>query len=128
MSTVSTRTTVLRWAVLAVALAVLNLSLTFVNVWPTLFIQFKTALSLEAAALVLALVALRRWRGAPRRGVLRAFGALWVVLIIGRYLDVTSRSLYGRDINLYWDARHMPNVGAMLAFVAKPWMIAGIVL
>jgi hypothetical protein len=30
---------------------------------------------------------------------------------------------YGRPVNLYWDARHLPNVGAMLAEVAKPWML-----
>jgi hypothetical protein len=54
------------------------------------------------------------------------------VLVLGRYVDVTARSLYGRDINLYWDLRHMPDVGAMLAFVAQPWLLvaiaAGVVL
>jgi len=46
------------------------------------------------------------------------------VLTIGRYADVTAPALYGRPVNLYWDARHLPNVGAMLAEVAKPWMLA----
>ena len=121
---VSNRTAVLGWAVLAAALALLNSSLTFDNVWPTLFIRLTSALSIEAAVCVLVLVAARRWFGAPSRAVLRRLGALWVVLVVGRYADVTARSLYGRDINLYWDLRHMPDVGAMLAFVAKPWLVA----
>ena len=45
------------------------------------------------------------------------------VLTIGRYADVTAPALYGRPMNLYWDARHLPNVGAMLAEVATPWML-----
>jgi hypothetical protein len=58
---------------------------------------------------------------------LRGLGALWVVLVLGRYADVTARSLYGRDINLYWDLPLMPDVSAMLTFVAKPWLIAAVI-
>jgi hypothetical protein len=113
----------LRWAVLAAALAILNLTLTFTNVWPTLFVRFTGDLSLEAAILVLALAAARwRWR-APGRGVLRALGIFWVALVAGRYVNVTARSLYGRDINLYWDVRYMPDVGAMMAVVAESWVV-----
>jgi hypothetical protein len=43
--------------------------------------------------------------------------------VIGRYEDVTARSLYGRDINLYWDIRNLPSVGGMLSSVANPWLI-----
>ena len=57
-------------------------------------------------------------------GGLRILAAIWVVLVIGRYEDVTARSLYGRDINLYWDARNLPSVGGMLSSVAKPWLVA----
>jgi hypothetical protein len=112
---------------LAAALALLNASLTFVNVWPTPAIRLTGALSIEAAVCVMALVAARRWFGAPSRAALRWLGALWVVLVVGRYADVTARSLYGRDINLYWDLRHMPDVGAMLAFVADPWQVAAVI-
>lgn len=123
MNTLSIRNTTFRWAVLAAALVLLNASLTFVNIWPTPGIRLTGALSIETAVCVLGLVMARRWLGAPSRIVLRCLGALWVVLVVGRYADVTSRSLYGRDINLYWDLRHMPDVGAMLAFVADPWLV-----
>jgi hypothetical protein len=126
MDIVSTRAVVVRWSVLAAALVLLNLSLTFVNVWPTLFVQLTGAVSIEAAFLVLLIVVIRARIGPPPRAVLRMLGMLWVFLVVGRYADVTSRSLYGRDINLYWDVRYMPDVGSMLAVVANPWWVAAI--
>lgn len=122
----------LRWIMLAAALALLNATLTFVNVWPTPGVRLTADLSIEAALCVLGIVVARRWLGAPTRVALRWLGAVMSILVVGRYADVTARSLYGRDINLYWDLRLMPDVGAMLAFVADPWMvvatIAGVVL
>ena len=109
---------------LAGALALLNASLTFENVWPTLSVRLTAALSIEVALCVLAIVAAVRWFSAPSPVALRILAAIWVVLVIGRYEDVTARSLYGRDINLYWDVRHLPSVGAMLSSVAKPWLVA----
>jgi len=114
----------LRWAMLAIALALMNASLTFVNVWPTPGVRLTWNLSVEAALFVLAIVGARSWLGVPTRAVLRSLGVLLSLLVVGRYVDVTTRSLYGRDINLYWDLRLMPDVGAMLAFVAQPWLLA----
>jgi hypothetical protein len=127
MDSVSNRAVVVRWTVLAAALALLNFSLTFVNVWPTLFVRLTGAVSIEAALLILLIVLIRARIGPPPAAVLRMLGVLWVVLVVGRYADVTSRSLYGRDINLYWDVRYMPDVGSMLAVVANPWWVAAIV-
>ena len=42
-----------RWARLAAALVLLNASLTFVSVWPTLAVRPSAHLSFEAALLVL---------------------------------------------------------------------------
>src|SRR4051812_6108606 len=107
-------------AALAIALVVLNVSLTFVNVWPTLGVRVPWAISLEAVACVLLLAGLRARGVSPGRRSLRWLAATWVMLVIVRYAAITTRSLYGRDINLYWDLRNIPDVGAMLAFVAKP--------
>src|SRR5262245_9374551 len=127
MDIVPNRAVVVRWTVLAAALALLNLSLTFASVWPTLFVRLTGDVSIEAALLVLVMVGIRARIGPPPPVVLRMLGVLWVVLVVGRYADVTSRSLYGRDINLYWDVRYMPDVGSMLAVVAHPWMVAAVV-
>ena len=121
-----------RWVGLVAALVLLNMSLTFTNIWPTLGIRLNADLSVETALCVLGLVLVRRWRGGPSRVALRWLAGLWILLVVGRYAEVTVPSLYGRDINLYWDVRHMPNVGAMFAFVADPWLkvavVAGVVL
>jgi hypothetical protein len=123
MERVSNRGAALSWAILAIALMLLNASLTFVNVWPTPRIRLTWDLSVEAAACVLLVVVARSWFGVPSRAVLRSLGVILSVLVVGRYVDVTAQSLYGRDINLYWDLRLMPDVGAMLAFVAQPWLV-----
>jgi hypothetical protein len=108
---------------LVLALLALNASLTFTNIWPTLAVRLTPDLSVEVAILVLAMVLARRWLGNLSAATLRWLAILWVMLILGHYVDVTVRSLYGREINLYWDLRFAPDVGAMFAFVAKRWQI-----
>ena len=106
---------------LAVSLVALNASLTFENVWPTPRISWGHALSFELALCVLLLAVAHRW---ARRLAGRVLPAIWIVLVAGRYLDVTAPGLYGRDFNLYWDSQHLGNVAAMLAHAAPWWLIA----
>ena len=112
------------WVAAALALALLNLSLTFRNVWPTLAIRPTAELSPDLAVGLLGLLLLQRRAGRVPLRVLRGAAVVWVLLIAGRYVDVTTRALYGRDVNPYWDLRHVPSVGAMFATVAEPWQIA----
>lgn len=116
-----------RWLVLILALVLLNVSVAFENVWPTLRVELTTAVSVELAVGVLLLVLLRRWTSAHARTMVRGMAGLWVVLVVGRYADVTTQSLYGRDVNLYWDLQHVPNVGAMFAAVADPVLLATVI-
>ena len=111
------------WAGVAAALLLLNLSLTFRNVWPTLAIRPTAELSPDLALGLLALLLVRRWTGNVSTRLLRGAAVLWVLLMAGRYVDVTTRALYGRDVNPYWDLRHVPSVGAMFATVAEPWQM-----
>jgi hypothetical protein len=117
-----------QWVAVAVALAALNASLTFANIWPTLGIRLSGAVSVELAVCVLGLVLGTRWLGSWPRATRRGLAILWVLLVVGRYADVTVRALYGRDLNLYWDLQFVPDVSAMFAFVANPWLAAGVVL
>jgi hypothetical protein len=48
---------------------------------------------------------------------------VWTVLVISRYAEVTAPALYGRDVNLYWDLRFIPDVVAMVTRVAPIWLI-----
>jgi hypothetical protein len=109
---------------LAAALLILNASVTFDSLWPTPAIRWTGALSIELAILVLAWAAWRTRRAAPPSPrVLRLLAAGWLLLVLGRYGDVTAQALYGRDINLYWDLRFMPDVASMLARAAPLWLV-----
>jgi hypothetical protein len=121
-----------QWLSLAAALLLLNSALTLGNVWPTLWVTLRGELSVEVAVIVLALatyaeLAARRGWPLPGRRSGLLLTALMFLFTIGRYADVTAPALYGRPVNLYWDAQHLPNIVAMLAQVAKPWMLAAFV-
>ena len=111
----------------AAAIALLNASLSFQNIWPTPAIRWQGELSIELAVGLLLLLGARRWFGPPSRATVRRLAAVWIVLVLGHYADVTTPALYGRDINLYWDVRYMPDVAAMIARAAPLWLIAGVV-
>jgi hypothetical protein len=88
------------WIALAAALLFLDASLTFGNFWPTPLVTWTGQISIELAVLVLALAILRR---TARLDVSRTVGwvsALWLILVLSRYGDVTAPALYGRDVNL----------------------------
>ena len=116
--------TVVAWVAVAVALLLLNLSLTFRNVWPTLAIRPTAEVSPDLAFAVVGIACLRWWMGRVSVRIQRGVAVAWVLLLAGRYVDVTTRALYGRDVNPYWDLRHVPSVGAMFATVAEPWQMA----
>ena len=112
-----------KWRLVAgalIALALLNSSLTFENVWPTPKIRWANAISIELVVCVLLLAIAHRWAGTLARRVLPA---LWVMLVAGHYLDVTAPGLYGREFNLYWDSQHLGNVTAMLSRAAPTWLL-----
>jgi hypothetical protein len=107
----------------AAAIAILNASLSFHNIWPTPAFAWSGELSVECAVFLL-LVLASRWRGgALSRQAIRWTAAGWVLLAFGHYADVTAPALYGRDINLYWDIRYMPDVAAMIAHAVPIWLV-----
>src|SRR5215467_14496430 len=115
---------------LVAALLLLNASLTFHNVWPTPAISWHGEISAELAAYiyVCALIASRRMRSVPHAisaAALRWITIVWVFFVVGRYADVTATALFGRDINLYWDLRFIPDVVSLLAKAAHAWLVLG---
>ncbi len=111
------------WIALAVALLALNAALTFHNVWPTLWVTLRAEVSVELGVLLLALVAWTAFVAPVGKKGLAALTLLAVVLLAGRYAEVTAPALYGRPVNLYWDAQHIPKVAAMLAEVGPWWLV-----
>jgi hypothetical protein len=107
----------------AAAIALLNASLSFHNVWPTPALAWAGELSIECALFLLICVFAWPRRGTPSRTAIRWVTIAWLVLVAGHYADVTAPALYGRDINLYWDIRYMPDVAAMIAHAVPLWLI-----
>ena len=115
-----------RWAqaaLLLAALLLLNAALTFHNVWPTPAIELRGEWSVEIAALVLGLALWLRHRDGLTRRAEIFVAVLLGVFVLARYAEVTAPALYGRAINLYWDAQHVGGVVAMLARVAEGWQL-----
>ena len=119
---------------LAVAVFLLNASLTFESAWPTPGIRWRGALSIELVAFVLVLLAAQPWLarrspkgvgglGAPSRRVRWWCTAVWFLLVLGHYGEATASALYGREINLYWDLRFVPDVAALLARPERLWVV-----
>jgi hypothetical protein len=113
----------MQWVSLIAALALLDVAVTFDNLWPTPAITWHGGISAEVAVAVLVIVLVTLARGRSSSKLLRAFSVVWIVLAIGRYAEVTSPALYGRDINLYWDLRFIPDVVHMVTRVAPVWMV-----
>src|SRR2546430_16525741 len=111
------------WIAPAAAVFLLNASLTFVNVWPTPAITWRGGLSLEFAVCVLALCIAGSRNRVHSRRLIAWISSVWVLLVLGRYADVTAPALYGRDINLYWDLRFIPDVVSMVRRVAPLWLV-----
>lgn len=112
---------VLRATLLAVlAWLALNTVLGVENLWPTLAVVPKAALSPE----VLALVGVLAWWVGGGRAVgpraRRLIAGAVLLAIVGRYLQVTAPALFGRPLNLYWDGRHLPQVLTLAAADLAP--------
>lgn len=114
----------LRWLALAAALYCLNFVATFHNVWPTPWITTWNELSVDVAVLLLLMTLYRGFVGPLSPRTIKLLAVLLLLIGIGRYAEVTAPALYGRRINLYWDAAYLPDVAAMLTKVARPWLLA----
>lgn len=109
------------WIRLASAVVLLNASVTFRNIWPTPAFWWTGDLSVELAGFLLALSFLSRRLS---RTTLSWLAAVWLLLVVGRYIDVTAPALLGREVNLFWDVRYVLDVAAMFATAASRWVLA----
>ena len=116
-------TSVRRRIALGAAVLLLDVSLAFQNVWPTPLTRWAGEFSVECGAFLALIIALQLSFGPLSRAAARWLTGGWLVLVLGHYADVTTPALYGRDINLYWDVRFMPDVAAMIARAAPIWLI-----
>ncbi len=115
-------TTLPPWLPPVLALLFLNGTLSFSAWWPTPGIVPDRRLAPEFLWLWVILLGLGRWRGGPSPRLLALLSGAYLLLVLGRYLDVAAPALFGREINLYWDA---PQVPRFLWVTAQelPWWV-----
>lgn len=116
-----------RIGIALLALVFLNGMLSFRDWWPTPGVLPDHRLSPEFVWVWLVLLALVVWRGALSRRSLNLFTFAFLLLVLGRYADVTVPSLFGRPINLYWDGANLPRFIWVSAQENAWWQSAGIV-
>jgi hypothetical protein len=108
------------------ALLFLNGMLSFSTWWPTPGIVPDKRLAPEFVWLWLALLAAVGLRGRLSRVLASVFALLYLLLVLGRYADVTVPSLFGRPINLYWDIPQIPRFLWVSAQDLPGWGSAGV--
>ena len=92
------------------ALLVLNAFLSMTNWWPTPFVELDKRIAPEFVLLWIAILLLV-WRlGTLQPRVIALLACVYFLLVLGRYFDTTAPALFGRNINLYWDALQIPRV------------------
>lgn len=116
--------TIRRLAAAVAAIVFLNLLLTLQNIWPTPWVRPTAEISVEIAIIVLILAATVAFRGALGTRLRWAVVAVLLFLVVGRYADITAPALFGRRIDLFWDARHVPRIVEMLAESMPVWKFA----
>jgi hypothetical protein len=108
------------------ALLLLNGMLSFSTWWPTPGILPDKRLAPEFVGLWLVLLAAVAWRGPLSPRALTALTLAYLLLVLGRYLDVTAPSLFGREVNLYWDGAQIPRFLWVTAQDFPWWISAGV--
>ena len=112
----------------AAALLLLNALLSFENWWPTPAIKPDFRLAPEFVGYWLVLLSLIALRGSLSSTMLKWLALVYLLLVMGRYGDVTVPALFGRSLNLYWDSYQVPIVLSVLARKVPLWIPALIVL
>lgn len=112
------RRRLLRWGQGVAALVILNAFLSFSTWWPTPFVVLDARIAPEFVGLWVLVLGLVAWRGALGQVALRLITAGYLMLVLGRYADVTVPALFGRPINAYWD---IPQIPRFLWVSAQEW-------
>jgi len=109
--------------VVVAALLLLNSALSFSTWWPTPGIVPDARLAPEFVLLWCLLLAWVAWRGRLSARVTALLTGLYLLLVLGRYIDVTAPALFGRAVNLYWDGAQVPRFLWVTA-QSQPWWLS----
>jgi hypothetical protein len=110
------------------ALLLLNALLSFENWWPTPAIKPDTRLAPDFVLMWCVLLLVVKIGGMPGRRMLGGLSIAYLLLVVGRYADVTVPALFGRPVNLFWDGHQIPILMAVLLRKLPLWQPIGLVL
>ena len=105
----------------------LNFLTSFNNVWSTPWVQPDTRIGPDFVGLWLILLLLVALFGRVGRGAIALLTGVFLLVVIGRYAEVTVPAWFGRKVNLYWDAQHLPTFLEVASQDYAWWQILGIV-
>ncbi len=108
--------------VVTAALLLLNGALSFSTWWPTPGVVPEARLAPEFILLWCLLLALVAWRGRLSERAVASLAGLYMLLVLGRYIDVTAPALFGRAVNLYWDGAQLPRFLWVTAQSHPAWL------
>lgn len=100
------------------ALLLLNACLSFSTWWPTPWVVLDARVAPEFIGLWVLVLVVVAWRGTLGQGAVRVITLGYLLLVLGRYADVTVPALFGRPINAYWD---LPQIPRFLWVSAQEW-------
>ncbi len=102
------------------SLLLLNGLLSFTSWWPTIAVKPDTRIAPEFSILVVLLSLAIAVGKPPSRRMLKWLAGFYLLLIVGRYVDVVAPSLFGRAISLYWDVPQLPRF-IWVTVTGSPW-------
>ena len=111
-------------ALTVLALLLLNAALSFKEWWPTPGVLPDHRIAPEFVWLWVLLLITIAWRQPLGPWALRGFTLAYLILMLGRYIDVTAPSLFGRPVNFYWDGLQIPRFLWVSAQERPGWQVA----
>jgi hypothetical protein len=90
-----------------------------------LTLEWRPSAELAGLLFLVAMAALARPQWALRRGPAVMLGLLVVAAALFNLADAAAPTLLGRDLNLYWDLRHLPSVFGLARGSAGLWSMSG---
>jgi hypothetical protein len=86
--------------------------------------EWRPSGELAGVLFLIAMVALASPRLVARRGFAFVLAVLVVAAVLLNLADAATPSLLGRDLNLYWDLRHLPSLFGLARDSAGLWSVS----
>jgi hypothetical protein len=87
-------------------------------------IEWRPSAELAGLLFLVAVAALARPRLVAGRGAAIGLGLLVVAAAVLNLADAATPMLLGRDLNLYWDLRHLPSLVGLTSGAAGQWTVS----